>query len=188
MIKTPTALLTAIGLGLLALPTAALADTLTLPADAQVAVTVIDRIALDDQEGQRNDILMHPVSGHAEASHTLPEYCVLVGNARLDGQRIQVTTDALTCIETQGGDSAIYTGELSAAAYASDGSYGIAAECDGARCELAPDTPFLLQLAEALTLEEQPNPSAEINEQRRQADGEGVANPIPSDAPDPNVD
>ncbi|TFH88106.1 hypothetical protein EQG41_04165 [Billgrantia azerbaijanica] len=184
MIKTPTALLAA--LGLLALPATTVADTLELPADAQVAVTVIDRLTLDPEQARRDDILLHPVSGYDAATHELPEYCVLVGDARLDGERIRITTEALTCIEAEGGDSEIYTGELSAAAYESDGSYGVAAACDGERCELTPDTPFLLQLASPLALEEQANPSAEINRQRRQAEGEGVANPLPAERPDPD--
>ncbi|MGM0702702.1 MAG: hypothetical protein ACQEUG_09915 [Pseudomonadota bacterium] len=186
MIKTPNAILTAVGLGLLVLPTAALADSLTLPVDAQVAVTVVDSITLDGAEGDRNDILLRPAGDHSAASHTLPEHCVLVGNARLDGDRIRITTHALTCIEAQDSDSEIYSGEISAAAYEDDGSYGVLANCDEGRCELASDTPFVLQLAEELSLEEQPNPSAEINEQRRQANGEGVANPIPSEAPAPD--
>ncbi|SDJ40716.1 hypothetical protein [Billgrantia gudaonensis] len=186
MIKTPNSLLTTVGLGLLVLPTAVLADTLTLPADARVAVAVVDSITLDDAEGQRNDILLRPVGGHSAANHALPEHCVLVGNARLDDERIRITTHALTCIEAQNSDSEIYSGEISAAAYEDDGSYGVLANCVDGRCELAPDTPFVLQLSDALSLEQQPNPSAEINEQRRQADGEGVANPIPSEAPAPD--
>lgn len=185
MIKPPAPLLAA--LGLLALPATGVADTLELPADARVAVTLIDHLSLDSDQAGRDDILMQPVSSDDEATHALPEYCVLVGDARLDGERIRLTADALTCIETEGGDSEIYSGELSAAAYESDGSYGVVATCDEGRCELSPDTPFLLQLASELTLEEQPNPSAEINRQRRQADGEGVSNPIPHDAPDPDA-
>ncbi|PMR76913.1 hypothetical protein [Billgrantia endophytica] len=185
MIKIPDALLTAAGLALLALPSAAFAATLSLPADASVAVQVIDDLTLDADRSRHDDILLRPVSHATDASHELPEYCVLVGDARLDGERVRITTKALTCVETDGDDSEIFSGEVSAAAYDADGSYGVAA-CDGGRCELTSDHVFHLQFASALEIEEQDNPAARINEQRRQADGTGIANPIPAERPDPD--
>ena len=60
------------------------------------------------------------------------------------------------------------------------------AACEAGRCALEPSEGFLLQFAEALAIEPQDNPSARINEQRRQAEGTGVANPIPAERPDPD--
>lgn len=185
MIKSSTAMLSAAGLALMALPATLSADTLSLPADARLAVTVIDSLTVDSDTPQRDDILLRPVSGSADATHELPEYCVLVADARLDGERVRVTTQSLTCIETQDADSNIFSGELSAAAYEADGSYGIDV-CDDGGCEVTPEHVFQLQLASPLEVEEQANPSAEINEQRREASGEGVANPIPASRPDPD--
>ncbi|MCG6656412.1 hypothetical protein HOP52_01285 [Halomonas campisalis] len=187
MIKNPTAMLTAAGLALLILPTAATAATLTLPADARVAVQVIDDLLLGDDSDRRDDILMRPVSDDADATHELPEYCVLVGNARLDGERLRITASYLTCIEAEGGDSEIFSGEISAAAYEADGSYGVDA-CQEGRCELTPAHVFQLQLASELAIEEQENPAEQINIQRRQAEGTGVANPLPAERPTPNGD
>lgn len=183
MIPTPT--LAAAGLSLLLLPFAASAATLSLPADATVAVKVIDELTLDADTPRQADILLSPVSGDSNASHELPEYCVLVGDARLDAERVRITARTLTCIETEGADSEIYSGEISAAAYEMDGSYGIDA-CDAGRCELTPEHAFQLKLASALDIEQQGNPAARINEQRRQADGAGIANPIPAERPDPD--
>ncbi|EWH00655.1 hypothetical protein [Halomonas sp. BC04] len=181
----PMPILAAAGLSLLLMPFAASAATLSLPADASVAVHVIDELTLDGDTPRQDDILLSPVSGDGDASHELPEYCVLVGNARLDGERVRVTTQALTCIETKGEESAIYSGEMSAAAYEMDGSYGLDA-CDAGRCKLTPEHVFQLKLASALDIEQQDNPAARINEQRRQAEGAGIANPIPAERPEPN--
>jgi hypothetical protein len=186
MIKSPTARLTA-GVALLALPVMALAATLTLPVDARVAVQVVDDLTLDANNTQRNDILLRPVSGSAEATHELPEYCVLVGDARQHGERVRISTKSLTCIETDGGDSEIYSGEISAAAYEADGSYGVAA-CEAGRCDLTSDHVFQLQLASELAIEPQENPSEQINIRRRQAEGTGVANPVPAERPDPDAE
>ncbi|WP_373191328.1 hypothetical protein [Halomonas sp.] len=183
MIKSHASLLMA---ALLAMPTAALSDTLELPADATVNAQVIDELTLSSQAPERNDVILHPVAdGHA--SHTLPQYCVMVANARLDGRRIRLTTNALTCIETDGSESEIYSGEISAAAYDSDGNFGLAA-CQEGSCRLTPEQTFQLRLASDLALEQQENPAAKLNEQRRQAQGEGVANPIPATRPDPDTD
>ena len=169
MIKISDAILTASGLALLLIPLHASAGTLSLPKDATVAVQAVDSLTLAGGETRLDDILLRPAGAAAEASHELPEYCVLVGDARQDGDRLRITTKSLTCIETDGGDSDIYSGSLSAAAY-----------------ELDADHVFHLKLASALEVEEQDNPSARINEQRRQANGAGIANPIPAERPDPD--
>ncbi|MFY0992950.1 hypothetical protein [Halomonas sp. C05BenzN] len=180
MIKTPTMLLAAA----LLIPSMALGATLELPADARVEFQVIDALQLSQDEPRHSDIVMRPVA-NGNGTHQLPEYCVVIGDARMDGERILLTAKALTCIETDGSDSDIYSGEISAAAYADDGSYGVAA-CEAGRCELTPDDGFMLWLDEPLAIQEQDNPSARINEQRRQAEGAGVANPIPAERPDPD--
>ncbi|MCH4563762.1 hypothetical protein MKP05_11540 [Halomonas sp. EGI 63088] len=182
MIKTPTLLLATA----LLIPSLALGATLELPGDARVEFQVIDSLHLSEDEPRHDDLAMRPVA-NGNGTHQLPEYCVAIGDARLDGERIRVTAKALTCIETDGSDSEIYSGEISAAAYEDDGSYGVAA-CDEGRCVLEPSEGFLLQFAEALAIEQQDNPSAQINEQRRQAEGAGVANPIPAESPDPDDD
>ncbi|MDI5934080.1 hypothetical protein [Halomonas kalidii] len=183
MIKTPTLLLAAA----LLIPSLALGATLELPGDARVEFQVIDPLHLSQDEPRHDDIVLRPVAD-GNGTHQLPEYCVVIGDARLDGERIRLTAKALTCIETDGSDSEIYSGEISAAAYGEDGSYGVAAACDEGRCALEPSVGFLLQFAEGLAIEQQDNPSAQINEQRRQAEGAGVANPIPAEAPDPDDD
>ncbi|MCE8019750.1 hypothetical protein HOP51_06415 [Halomonas sp. MCCC 1A11036] len=187
MIKIPDAILTASGLALLLLPLHASADTLALPSDAVIGAQVIDDVVVEGVDGRLDDILLRPAIGLAEATHELPEYCVVVGDARQEGDRMRLTTKALTCIETNGSESDIYSGEISAAAYEADGSYGLAV-CDTDRCVLPSDHLFQLRLASRLEIEEQDNPSARINEQRRQAEGAGVANPIPAERPDPDTD
>ncbi|QFU01294.1 hypothetical protein FIU83_06545 [Halomonas sp. THAF5a] len=181
MIKTPAFLLMAAAL---AVPSLAMSDTLELPIDATLDVQVIEPLTLTPQEPARDDLVIHPVAG-GSASHTLPEYCVLVGNARLDGERIRLTTEALTCIETDGSESEIYSGELSAAAYGADGDFGIPA-CQGGECRLTPQQTFQLRLASDLAIEQQDNPSAEINAQRRR--GEGAAATAPAETPAPGDD
>lgn len=188
MIKIPDAIRSVSGLVLfLLLPLHASANTLSVPGNAVVAFQVIDDLVLEGESERRDDILLRPVSGFENTTHELPEYCVVVGDARQDGDRLRVTAKALTCVETEGGDSDIYNGEISAAAYEMDGSYGLAV-CDAGRCALPSDHVFHLKLASGLEIEEQDNPSARINEQRRQADGAGVANPIPAERPDPDSD
>ena len=185
MIKIPDAILTASGTALLLMSFHASAASLVLPNDATVLVQVVDNVEASANDSRLDDLLLRPAGEHASTSHTLPEYCVVVANARPDGERLQISTQSLTCIETDGSDSNIYSGEISAAAYELDGSYGLAV-CDTGRCQLAPDHSFMLRLASPLEISEQDNPSARINEQRRQANGEGVANPIPADRPDPD--
>ncbi len=169
MIK-PTILLMATAL---ALPSLAQGDTLSLPADARVAMTLVDDLSLDAETPRVDDVVMHPAKSE-RGSHRLPDYCVVTGDARRDGERIRLTANALTCIETAGADSAIYSGELTAGAYDEDGGFGLAA-CQDGRCRLTPDDIFLLTLTRPLSLEQQPNPSAEINAQRRRHDADETA-------------
>lgn len=180
MTKTPTILL----LAALFAPSLALAATLELPAEARLEVQVIDSLILNQGEPSHDDILLRPVSD-GQGSHELPSHCVMVGDARLEGERVRITTKSVTCIATHGSDSEIYSGEISAAAYGADGSFGIPA-CEGSRCEITPEDTFELRLANDLMIEEQENTSEQINLQRRQAEGAGVANPIPSERPDPD--
>ncbi|ATJ83218.1 hypothetical protein ACFPTY_09410 [Halomonas beimenensis] len=163
MIKTPSLLLMATAL---LLPSLALGDTLELPADARVEMEVVDDLVLDAETPRRADVVLRPVADGA-GSHQLPDYCVVIGDAQRDGERIRMTTQALTCIEAEGGDSAIYSGELTAGAYDSDGGFGIAA-CDDGVCRLTPADRFMLTLTHPVSIEQQANPSAEINERRRQ--------------------
>jgi hypothetical protein len=150
--------------------------TLTLPDEASVGVEVVETLTFEPGQARLNDILLHPTQA-AGSSHSLPEYCVIVGNAHWVDERIRVTTQEATCIETHDADSDIFTGEFSASAYAEDGQYGIA--CENSPCTLSPGQAFLLTLDASVAIEELDNPSAELNAQRRQADGEGIANPVP---------
>lgn len=178
MIK-PFLLLTA-----LMLPSLANATTLELPADAQIKVQVIDRLTLDADTPRRNDILLRP-SAEEGGTHRLPAYCVVIGDALQERDRLRITAKALTCIKAEGGESEIYSGAISAGAYDTDGAFGLAA-CADDRCELSPDDAFELRLASPLAIEQLENPAAQLNEQRRQAEGAGVANPIPAERPDPD--
>ncbi|HAA45817.1 MAG: hypothetical protein XD36_1027 [Halomonas sp. 54_146] len=159
--------------------------TLSLPSKATVGVEVIETLTFESNQTRLSDILLHPTQS-ADASHSLPEYCVIIGNAQLVDERIRVTTHEATCIETHAADSNIFTGAFSASAYAEDGLYGIA--CETSPCTLSPGQTFLLTLDEAVDIEELDNPSAELNQQRRQANGEGVANPIPRDQATPDAE
>ncbi|MFW6346681.1 MAG: hypothetical protein ACOC0M_10190 [Halomonas sp.] len=172
-------------LGALLAPSLAFADTLELPTDARIEMQVIEPLVLDDDTPEREDVLLRPVADGG-GTHQVPDHCVVVGEARLDGDRIRLTTDTITCIDAEADDSHIFSGEISAAAY-EEGDFGIDA-CQDGRCELSPDHGFELQLARDLAIEEEENPSEEINIERRQADGEGVANPVPAEAPDPDAD
>ncbi|CAM3918036.1 hypothetical protein VRRI112168_06365 [Vreelandella rituensis] len=181
---SPSLWLSALSVSLLALPLNAAAATLTLPSDARIGVEVIDTLNLSASTPEHNDILLHPAQV-AGTSHTLPDYCVLVANARFEDQRVRITTQDVTCIETTSSESEIFSGEISAAAYGEDGSYGLPCGDDG--CALKPGQGFLLHLSEEVTIEAQENVSAKINQERRQADGTGVANPIPADSPSPDT-
>lgn len=172
------------------LPLAAQADTLALPADATVTVEVIDTTTLDADSPSQADVLLKPANG-ANSEYDLPSHCLITADARLNGERIRLSTKSLTCIEASADDSEIFSGELSAAAYDLEGNFGVSACINGAgnncqRAELAPGQAFQLRLERELSLMAQENPSAQINERRRQADGQGIANPIPAERPDPD--
>lgn len=167
---------------LLAAPAGAFAATLSLPSDATVGVEVVDTISFAGGESRQEGILLRPAD-ISQASATLPEYCVIVGDAQRDDDRMRITTHDVTCIETDSATSSIFSGEIEAAAYNSDGQYGI--QCEGDDCRLPAGHAFTLTLGAPLEITEQANPSEEINKQRREASGEGVANPIPSERPDP---
>lgn len=151
--------------------TPAVADSLELPAQARIDVSIIEGIDLD-ASGQRLDDVMLKPAADAEGRTDLPHYCVLIGDAKRDGQRLRITTEALTCVETDGGESHIYSGELIAGAYDEDGQFGIDA-CTDSGCRLDADRVFQLELTEPLAIEQMPNPSAELNAERR---GEGADN------------
>ncbi|MYL24386.1 hypothetical protein [Vreelandella massiliensis] len=180
--RLTTTWFTALAAPFLAMPLYAAEETLTLPNNATVGVEFVETIAFDEGETRQDSILLRP-SDHDNASHTLPEYCVLIADAQLSDNRMRITAHDVTCIETDNEDSAIFSGAINASVYDSDGQYGLA--CDNDRCATSPGRSFLLTLSEVLEIEAQDNPSAEINEQRRQASGDGVANPIPSERPDP---
>ncbi|MAO63182.1 MULTISPECIES: hypothetical protein [Halomonas] len=158
-------------------------STLDLPSGAKVGVEVVEALTFNSSQSRYTDLLLHPKQASG-TTHSLPEYCLLVANAQLNGDRIRITTQDATCIETHDAESAIYSGEFSASAYAEDGQYGLA--CNNGDCTLAPGQSFVLTLDESIHIAAQDNPSAEINATRRQANGDGVANPIPGERPDPD--
>ncbi|MFO8044901.1 MAG: hypothetical protein R6U30_03425 [Halomonas sp.] len=175
MTKTRTLLL----LAALFTPSLALAATLELPAEAQLKVQVIDPLTLDENASRLDDILLRPAT-NGQGFQELPKHCVMVGDALIEDERVRITTKSVTCIATQGSDSEIYSGEISAAAYGADGGFGIAA-CEGSRCEITPEQTFELRLASDLIIEEQENTSEQINLQRRQVEGDEAADPLPTE-------
>lgn len=181
-LRLTTTWFTVLAAPILAMPLYAAEETLSLPNNATIGVEFVEAIAFSEGETRKESILLRP-SQYSEASHSLPEYCVLIGDAQLSDDRLRITAHDVTCIETDNADSAIFSGAISASAYDSDGEYGLA--CNDNPCSTPSGRDFLLTLSEALEIEAQDNPSAEINEQRRQANGDGVANPIPSERPDP---
>lgn len=188
---TPTSLLTgatgrtaALAAALLMAPLAQAADRLSLPADTSVGVELVDTLSLAGDDARQEGILLRPADLN-QASHTLPEYCVIVGDAQRHDARIRIQPHDVTCIETDAADSSIFSGELDASVYGDDGNYGIG--CDTGACKLDSGHTFTLTLESPLDITEQRNPSAEINKERRQANGDGVANPIPEERPDPEA-
>ncbi|WP_048307218.1 hypothetical protein [Halomonas sp. PR-M31] len=175
-----------------AVPVFAAEAALDLPTDTRIDVQVIDRITLDDSQEEMTDVLLRPVTrGENASTQPLPHYCLITASARLNDRRVRLTTESVTCIDAEDDSPAIYSGELSAAAFENDGNFGLDTctnEQDG-RCTKAiiePEHHFQLNVGEGTHITAQENPSAELNRQRRQADGEGIANPIPSDRPDPD--
>ena len=175
----------------MSLPLAAQAGSLSLPAGASVAVEVIDTTSLDINSTSQADVLLKPTAA-ASGEYDLPNHCLITADARLDGERIRLSASTLTCIEANADDSEIFSGELSAIAEDLDGNIGVSACVEGSgsdcqRAELVPGEAFQLRLRGELALKAQENPSAQINERRRQANGEGVANPVPGERPDPDA-
>ncbi|SFH64636.1 hypothetical protein [Modicisalibacter xianhensis] len=160
----------------MAMPTLAAQDTLSLPADARIDVQVIDRVTLDRASSERNDVLLRPVSRtQSTAAHHLPEYCLITARAQLTEERVRLTTESVTCIEPEGSQPHIYSGELSAAAYEREGGFGLdvcqeSQEGQCSRAVIVPDHTFQLSLGRALQIDAQRNPSAEINQRRMQAE------------------
>ncbi|MGC3871902.1 hypothetical protein ACPF7Z_01375 [Halomonas sp. GXIMD04776] len=139
------------------------------------------------------DVLLRPVTrDEADSTQPLPHYCLITANARLNDRRVRLTTESVTCIDAEDDSPAIYSGELSAAAFERDGDFGLDVctnEQDG-QCRKAvidPDHHFQLNVSEATSISAQDNPSEELNRQRRQVDGEGIANPVPADRPNPDM-
>ncbi|MDR5898406.1 hypothetical protein QC823_05325 [Halomonas vilamensis] len=180
-LRLTTTWFAALAAPLLAMPLYAAEETLSLPDNATIGVEFVDSIAFSEGETRKEGILLRP-SHYNDASHVLPDYCVFIGDAQLSENRLRVTVNDVTCIETDNADSAIFSGAISASAYDSDGQYGLA--CDNNQCIKLPGHSFSLTLSEALEIEAQDNPSAEINAQRRQANGDGDANPTPSERSD----
>nr|WP_163503576.1 hypothetical protein [Halomonas socia] len=175
----------------MSLPLAAQAGSLSLPAGASVAVEVIDTTSLDINSTSQADVLLKPTAA-ASGEYDLPNHCLITADARLDGERIRLSASTLTCIEANADDSEIFSGELSAIAEDLDGNIGVSACVEGSgsdcqRAELVPGEAFQLRLRGELALKAQENPSAQINERRRQTNGEGVANPVPGERPDPDA-
>lgn len=171
------------------LPMVSMGDTLRLSSDTLLDVHAIDEAELTRDAPEMADLLLQPLPVEGEREQ-LPEHCLITADARLDGERVRIVAKSLTCIDTQGEESEIYSGDFTASGMENDGSYGIdactsALDGDCQRAELRPDHVFKMYVGETLSLEPQDNPGARINEQRRQADGEGIANPIPRQNPDP---
>lgn len=173
----------------LALPVTAWGETLQLPADATLDVHVIERQELTRESAEITDILLQPINT-PQASHQLPEHCLITADATLNADRVRLRAKTLTCVDAKNGESVIFSDELSASASESDGSYGVDAcrsNADGqcSRALLTPDHVFQMRLGKAVSIERQDNPAAKINEARRQANGEGRDNPVPREESDP---
>lgn len=179
------ALLAGLAMPVLAMPALAAEGQLSLPADARVDVQIVESVTLDQDVPGRSDVLLRPVERDpSSTAHSLPHYCLITGSAQLEGQRVRLTTQAVTCIEAEGDNREIYSGELSAAAFERDGGFGLDVctnrqdgEC--VRAVLEPAHRFQLNISTDTTLDALENPSEEINKRRRQANSEGAA-PAPN--------
>ncbi|MEC9482272.1 MAG: hypothetical protein UMU75_02965 [Halomonas sp.] len=170
-------LLVSVLMTLLAIPAlAAPAATLSLPANARVDVQVIDSVVLDSRSPARTDVLLRPVhAAQSDATHRLPDYCLITADARIEGDRVRLTTQSATCIETASPQPEIFSGEFAAAAYERAGDYGLdvcTTRQDGTcqRATIEPTHTFQLAIGRDVNIQAQANPSARINEQRREAD------------------
>ncbi|GAA0581245.1 hypothetical protein ACFQH5_11095 [Halomonas salifodinae] len=147
------------------------ADTLHLPDEAIIEVAVIEATTFSAETPRHSDMLLRPVSD-AAGDAALPSHCLITADGLLDGDRLRVSARTLTCIATDGSESEIFSGEMSATAYDADGRFGLDA-CVDAECRealLEPSRAFVMRLGGDLTLEPKDNPSARINEERRQAE------------------
>lgn len=152
--------------------------TLSLPAEARVDVQVIDSVTLDQNTPELANVLLRPVARiGSSATHRLPDYCLITADARLVDQGMRLSTNTVTCIEAEGDNRAIFSGELSAAAFERDGGFGldVCTERRDGRCTsatLEPSHAFQLSIGRDTEIAELDNPAEEINEQRRNADSE----------------
>lgn len=161
------------------LATPALAQTtLSLPAKARVDVQAIDSVTLDRNTPELANVLLRPVEREgSSATHRLPDYCLITADAQLDNQDMRLSTSTVTCIEAEGDNRAIFSGELAAAAFERDGSLGLdvcTASRDG-QCmsaTLEPSHVFQLSIGRDTEIEALDNPAENINEQRRNVDSE----------------
>lgn len=153
-------------------------NTLSLPARAHVDVQVIDSVTLDQATPNQTNVLLRPVEREgSSATHRLPDYCLITADARLGDQRMRLSTKTVTCIEAEGDDRAIFSGELSAAAFERDGGFGldVCTEQRDGQCmsaTLDPSHIFQLSIGRDTEISALDNPAEEINEQRRKADTE----------------
>ncbi|MGY4876525.1 hypothetical protein ACLUEY_01415 [Vreelandella aquamarina] len=153
-------------LPLMASPSLAADAKLSFPEQATFGVEFVENVTFADGESSYTNILLRPYH-EASTSHHLPEYCVIIGDATRSDERVRITAHDVTCIEAESAESAIFTGEIDAGVYDTDGKYGLL--CEDTRCEFAPEHHFTLTLNKALSIEAQDNPSAELNAQRRLA-------------------
>ncbi|MGS2743399.1 hypothetical protein ACU6TU_07375 [Halomonas sp. LS-001] len=142
---------------------------LTFPEQATVGVEFIEDVTFADGGSSFTNILLRP-NHEASTSHQLPEYCVIIGDALRSGERVRITAHDVTCIEAENSESAIFSGEIDAGVYDTDGQYGL--NCEDTDCAFVQEHNFTLTLNKSLEIEAQNNPSAEINARRRQADQE----------------
>lgn len=150
----------------LATPLFAADATLVMPERATFGVEFTENVAFAEGESRRDNILLRP-NHDVDASHQLPQYCVIIGDAVRSDERVRVTAHDVTCIEADNAESAIFSGEMEGGVYDTDGQYGLA--CDDSACAFPSGRGFMLTLNESLDIDAQDNPSAEINAQRRQA-------------------
>ncbi|MHB0774410.1 hypothetical protein [Halomonas sp. WWR20] len=162
---------------------------MSLPADARIEVQAIDNVTLTADEPQKTNVLLRPASREG-AAHSLPEYCLIMANASIDGARMRVVAHAVTCIDAEQDEPDIFSGHLTASAQERDGSYGLDV-CENQREEscqravLQPAHHFQLVVSEDTQIPALENPSKQLNERRRHAEAEGTANPLPAERPEP---
>lgn len=170
-------------LAALAMPVLAAPGTLHLPTDARIDVQVIDRVTLDQSTPEVANVLLRPAQREqSSTTHQLPHYCLITADAQLKGARARLTTQSVTCIETEGEQREIFSGELSAVAFERDGDFGldVCNERQDGQCThavIVPDHTFQLNISRNTELNALTNPSEETNKRRRQANSESVANP-----------